>query len=146
MREINLRAAGPPGNGKGGLPAAYPVPLYRGAGKNDQTDATLPASMYACECAYFSAKQLVLPLTRSEWERNVKRSATDGPSLSGLMPGAEIDEPIKTARHPSHPHSRSIRWRRNFRRYRRRTLRNSKNRSANTASLNRSSLMTRIRF
>jgi hypothetical protein len=75
-------------------------PVNRGAGKSDQS-ATLPASMYACDCAYFSSTQLILPLTQSEWDRNVKRSATgvpatdEGPSTIEVSPEAKSPDPIE---------------------------------------------------
>lgn len=77
-------------------------PVYRGAGKSDPTAATLPTSMYGCECAYFSSTQLVLPLKQSEWERNVKRSGTDGPSIATAEP-PQSNRPAFIASFTIHP-------------------------------------------
>jgi hypothetical protein len=49
--------------------------VYHGS---KSADATLPKSIYACRCAYFSSTQLVLPLQIEEWTREVKRSITQG--------------------------------------------------------------------
>jgi len=46
--------------------------VYHGSKKKDSADATLPKSIYACRCAYFSSSQLVLPLREEEWAREVK--------------------------------------------------------------------------
>jgi hypothetical protein len=54
--------------------------VYHGSKKKDSADATLPKSIYACKCAYFSSSQLVLPLRAEEWAREVKRSITQGGS------------------------------------------------------------------
>ena len=48
--------------------------VYHGSKKKDSADATLPKSIYACRCAYFSSSQLVLPLRQEEWAREVTRS------------------------------------------------------------------------
>jgi len=52
--------------------------VYHGSKKQDATDATLPKSVYACRCAYFSSTQLILPLRVEEWEQQVNRAAGDG--------------------------------------------------------------------
>jgi hypothetical protein len=63
--------------------------VYHGSKKKDSADATLPQSIYACRCAYFSSSQLVLPLRVEEWAREVKRSITQGGSVGAALAGTD---------------------------------------------------------
>jgi hypothetical protein len=62
--------------------------VYQGSKKDDPSDATLPESVYACLCAYFSASQLVLPLRQDEWAREVRRLGRDAPPSDPLLRAA----------------------------------------------------------
>lgn len=69
-------------------------PVNRAAGKNDQSDATLPVSIYGCACACFSSKDLDLPLTQSYWD--AKRSAPGGPATDGCPSTIEVSLEAKS--------------------------------------------------
>jgi len=65
--------------------------VYHGSKKKDSADATLPKSIYACRCAYFSSSQLVLPLRQEEWEREVRRVRGDGAVVQQGSTEAAVD-------------------------------------------------------
>lgn len=70
--------------------------VYHGSKRKDSADATLPKSIYACRCAYFSSSQLVLPLRQEDWEREVSRLAGDS-ALVGQGPNEAVIDPLLRA-------------------------------------------------
>jgi hypothetical protein len=66
--------------------------VFHGSKKTDSADATLPKSIYACQCNYFSSSQLVSPLRVDEWAREVRRLSSDGatPSEPLLKAAGEV--------------------------------------------------------